>query len=357
MPNPQPVRSMHQYALEIQTEDGKVIGSRLINPDWSSAVESARFEWWSQSRATDVLYDHQVRIEPIRVKGEGLPAAGGFRVIASGGTSPTPGDPVDFPKSYFNHDAARIAQGMVAEGLLTKGQAYRFGILVFPPASQARSSTPVRPAGFAVEKVVDRLPVPRSVAFASYTQGARTEGETFGQDFPLFLPRRIVDEADELTERAGGVETGGILIGRLIRETETRKPGLDITAQIPARRAEGASSKLTFTAECWADVRAAVALRRSDEVMLGWWHSHPAKAWCNPKCTPEQRRNCPLNHQFFSEEDIHLHQTVFPRAYQCALVVTHTESGMKHAMFGWRAGSVARRGFTVTQPSPQAVGT
>jgi len=53
---------------------------------------------------------------------------------------------------------------------------------------------------------------------------------------------------------------------------------------------------------------------------------------------------------FFSEDDVCLHETVFPAAYHTALVVTNTDEGLQHALFGWRHGMVGQRGFHILNP-------
>ena len=113
---------------------------------------------------------------------------------------------------------------------------------------------------------------------------------------------------------------------------------------IGARHAQGQLTRLTFTAESWTAVQAALDLRRKAEMMLGWWHSHPSRVWCQ-KCPVEKQKVCPLAMDFFSEHDRQLHRTVFPRAYSVALVVNDSVNGLSYSLFGWREGVVASRGF------------
>jgi hypothetical protein len=349
------VHTKYQYALEIRTEDEDVVGSRIFEPNWDRAVESARFEWFRKSREIESGADRDVVIEPLPDPQEGLPATDGFQVLAVGSGDAEVPEPVAFPVAYFNRDAAAISTAMVGEGLLTEGRKYRYTAFAFPQSEPAPAPK-FQNLGFTIDEVVDRMPTPKPVSLPEFGAESRREGEVLGEQFPVFLPQRILDEADELTEQAGGIETGGILIGHLVRDAGIPELALNITAQIPARKAEGGAHKLTFTADTWTDVRGVIDLRRGDEQMLGWWHSHPAKAWCNPECPPEQRRNCPLANNFFSADDVLLHQTIFARAYQTALVVTHTETGMKHSMFGWFQGAVRQRDFFVTSPSRSPVG-
>jgi proteasome lid subunit RPN8/RPN11 len=174
----------------------------------------------------------------------------------------------------------------------------------------------------------------------------------------VFLPRRVLDEAVASARRAGDVETGGVLVGRLRRDGASAPPGLfvEITAQVPAPHTRAESTRLTFTAETWAAVQAAITLRRRGEVMLGWWHSHPD--FCRLRHCPEERRAaCPGAAPFFSPEDVHLHATCFPSAYQVALLVSDsTPDGMTWSLFGWAQGMVTARGFHVVADDPTTGG-
>jgi hypothetical protein len=105
--------------------------------------------------------------------------------------------------------------------------------------------------------------------------------------------------------------------------------------------------KLTFTPEAWAATDAAIRLRNQGEIHLGWWHSHPIRAWCQ-NCPAERQAVCRYNDEFFSEHDAALHRAVFPRSYSVALVVNDRAAGdLTHSMFGWWMGQIAPRGFHV----------
>jgi hypothetical protein len=84
--------------------------------------------------------------------------------------------------------------------------------------------------------------------------------------------------------------------------------------------------------------------------MVGWWHSHPGKYWQQTtcaKCPPERRRVCPIASNFFSAHDVSLHETIFPKAYTIALVITNTEEKLRQALYGWRDARLVQRGFFI----------
>ena len=122
-----------------------------------------------------------------------------------------------------------------------------------------------------------------------------------------------------------------------------------MTAQVPARHTDATNASLTFTSDTWTAVQTAVALRGGQELIAGWWHKHPnfAAKSC-AKCPEERRRHCPMSKPFFSETDVHMQRTVFPRAYQTALLLSDMgEEAFDVRFYGWRHGSVVSRGFEI----------
>ena len=81
--------------------------------------------------------------------------------------------------------------------------------------------------------------------------------------------------------------------------------------------------------------------------MVGWWHSHPF--FCRD-CPQEKRQSCAMYKPFFSTADEHLHRTVFPKAYSVALVLTASEDGLVHDLYGWHEGAIRARGLPRRHP-------
>lgn len=204
--------------------------------------------------------------------------------------------------------------------------------------------------GFEVEEASPPIPLQRGqllnrVRISETYDDEHSEGQN---DFPVFIDRSVIEQACDLTTAAGAVETGGILIGRLRRDSAPELY-LDVTALIPARKAEGQLTRLQFTPECWTDVDAALRLRNQSEIMVGWFHSHPARHWC-AECPVEKQRECKVSGEFFSHHDEALHETVFPRAFNVALVISDSlADGLTWPLFGWRSGLVERRGYSIVE--------
>ncbi len=184
----------------------------------------------------------------------------------------------------------------------------------------------------------------RDRGFAALVAGSMECGDHDATDIEVVLPEAVLEEMCALTREAGERETGGVLLGHVCRVDGRNDVGVEVTAHVAARHTVGDAVKLTFTSDTWTDVRAAVALRNAGELLVGWWHSHPAHAWCKA-CPVERQRVCHLSTGFLSAEDRALHRAMFASAFTQALVVTHSAAGLETKLFGWRRGSLQPRGF------------
>ena len=331
--------SAYSYALVLYGADGAEAGRVPVTVDWEAAEEWTRFRALRRGLLGPTEL-RAARILPLWSREPGEPYIRGFRADLSRSGSAEVFQ--DFPTAYFKELAVRASSEMVERGRLEKGETFRYRAVAFP-----RNQEPEEPrSGFVAEEVIPPIPL-RTTALEAFGSAAVAVGEPHPDDMPAFVPHRVLEEATDLARAAGDKETGGVLIGHLHRDPSVPEIFIEITAQVPARQAQGELTRLTFTAESWTAVQAALDLRRRDEVMLGWWHSHPARAWCQ-KCPVEKQRVCPLAADFFSEHDRQLHRTVFPRAYSVALVVNDSVNGLSYSLFGWREGVVASRGFSCT---------
>jgi len=187
----------------------------------------------------------------------------------------------------------------------------------------------------------------RDRGFSARAASAVAQGDANPGDLEVVVPQTVIDQVCALTTAAGSNETGGVLLGHLCRHRAGADVGLEVTAQVPAKHTVSEPEKLTFTSETWTDVRSAVALRNEGELLVGWWHSHPAFSWC-ARCPIERQRTCQFASGFLSVDDKALHRSVFPSAFTQALVITNSAAGLDNRMFGWRNGVLRPRGFRVS---------
>jgi proteasome lid subunit RPN8/RPN11 len=321
----------HLYAVQVVREDGTEVRQVPIQVDWEPAREFVRLQALARGQSVESAFLLECAFHPVWHPERGQPFVGGVEIIAA-----APAIQATVSVDYFADAARAVAKRLVSEAILRKGDLVRcFPVAFADPAADPpmpRRSRPIPP----------RIPL-REGALAELAARDALCG-TSDAELPVFVPRLVLDQATEQTEREPGRETGGILIGNLCRDRETAGLFLEVTAQIPARHTEATSASLTFTPETWTDVQAALTLRGQEEIMLGWWHSHPVREWCR-ECPPEKRADCTLARGFLSEDDRLLHRTVFPRAYSVALVVNDLESGPTFSLFGWSRGLIAHREF------------
>lgn len=338
----------HKIIFEFLKENGSRLGQVSVEIDWQPAREYTRFLGIRRGLLPPEESVRRTTIGPLWNRSRGEPYLEGFRVTVSGKDSG--GITEDFSTAYF-HGTARLASGhFVKMGSLKELDRFQFLVAAYPnhlgpqsnPQSGGQDCAEPRFESQEIEPRIsyDAKPLSESV------QEAVPEGVLCAGDMPVFVPQQVLAEAEAITLSARGTETGGILIGHLRRDEKLPEIFAEITAQIPAR-ADGGTSKLTFTPETWTAVQAAVDIRQKGELYLGFWHSHPLIEWCrNNECSMEKLKNCPLAKGFLSADDQAMFRTIFPRAYSVALVCSDLPLGNpSFSLFGWREGRIEQRGF------------
>ena len=329
----------YQYSLMLYREGQTSLGQVSVFVDWEPARECTTFQALRQGLIPASETTPISSVQPLWHPTLGEPYVKGFRVHIE--TRDSTGASAEFSKSYFSDLAKQASSLLIKKGALRKAERFKYLVAAFPQKQNGQSGPRLK---FTSTEVAPHLPIGNAV-LANLIPEATLQGKHHEGDMPLLVPQRVLDEAKELSKRAGTKETGGILIGRLQRDVAVPEVFAEVTAQIPARHTEATLTSLTFTAKTWTDVRAALELRKQDEIMLGWWHSHPVREWCKD-CSAESQRVCGMAENFFSAHDRALHRTIFPRAYSVALVVN--DQAGDHAtfsMFGWRQGLLESRGF------------
>ena len=342
------LKNSYKYALMMFRGDETSLGQFALSVDWEPARECAEFKAvrrgvMSGGEAGSVSFVHPVWHPKL-----GEPYTNGFRVsVRSNGSQETS---VDFSSSYFKSFASQVSAQLVEKGDLKAGDNFFYVVVAFPhPDEPQNGSHP----GFTVEEVPSILPL-KETRLQSLLDKAEPQGEITPNEMPFFLPHNVLEEAATLSREAGAKETGGILVGYLHRDDSMPEVFAEVTAQLPARHTKAELTKLTFTPQTWTDMRAALELRRRDEIMLGWWHSHPAREWCKD-CSVESQRVCKMARDFFSVHDQALHRAVFPKAYCIALVVNDVSfAEPSFSLFGWKDGALVPRGFFVIGESEPA---
>lgn len=341
------MHSEYQYVASIHRAGQRSALSQVpLDVDWGPAEECVRLAVLRhRCDPRQALSAGEVFAEPLWHREAGEPYLAGLRVgIQVDGEWITE----ELDSDYFLPAVLQAAGRLVESGALQDGQDFTFLVLAFFQEGKDRP-----PVG-ATDRDDGEAPPPWTIHatdFETLLRASTPLGLNDPDDMPVFVPAAVLDEIMEHTRSAGAAQTGGILIGRMHRDPlDSQMLFFEVTAQVPAVHGVAVSEqdRFAFPPEIWTAVQAAIRLRGRGEIRGGWWHSHPAFAFCED-CPPDRRAHCPWRdpNGFFSDADRVLHRGAFVRAYHVGLVATHIDGDVWLAGFGWRKGQIVRRGLRV----------
>ncbi len=333
------LRSPYRYVAEASDTEGRRLGELALTPDLEPAAQWSHLQGVRAGALPAHAHYGPGVVEPVYDERRGRPYVEGIRVRFDAGPSNGP-VPV-IPWSYFQQSVERSATRLVDDGKLEAGERFVYRICAFPDGTDHILASTSRTI------VDDEAPAPLALEPGDIdslvARAARLcKAAWHDADFPVFVHASLLDEATQMARDAGDRETGGILVGHLRRDTSKPEIYAEVTAQIPAKHARPGYARLSFTPETWSAVSDALALRKRNEIWIGWWHSHPF--FCS-RCDVERRRVCALSSPFFSRDDCELHRAIFDTAFSVALLLSDTgRDQLDYALFGWRNGMIAARG-------------
>jgi hypothetical protein len=345
-----PERPEFRYTLEFQKRNPpERLGAVPIMPDWEPLLQWAGFSVLRNDPVRVAIVDiDNIQIEPCWDAQRGRPYITALRAIVHQDV----GDPImyEVPLNYFHSLAQEASSEFVKCGKLAAGEIFEYSVCAYP--QQIVKQKPASDSRFSVTPVAETLAIDER-SLDEFLPAVFANAYIHTEQLPVFLPKFVLEEAAELLAKAGAVETGGILIGHLHRDSRLQEVFLEVTAQIPARHAQQELTRLAFTPDTWSAVDAALTLRGQGEVYVGWWHTHPAGHWCDA-CPPETKQRCNmagrLSGDFFSNYDLALHRAVFPSAYSVALVISdscQTPGNPAWQLYGWHYGMMMPREFHI----------
>jgi proteasome lid subunit RPN8/RPN11 len=334
-----PVR--HRFVLEILHDNRRLHEAPLEKADFARAVETTFFEALRKGAFETYAPPFDLaRIEPC-FEGDG-PSAPAFEVVL-----PTPAGKEfrqRFEGEFFRTLVRRTAAQLVLAGRVPLEGVlhYRLGAFADAPAAGARR-------GLKIDLEAEEIAIP-------ITPGTRGIGpvEVWDapalDDFPVRIPRHVLEESVAEARRTSDREVGGVLLGHLRRD-ETGELFLEVTCMVPGEETRATQLSVTFTHDTWARVREVAAWRGEGELIVGWVHSHPFRlcAECPDPVPPE----CQAKVLFYSTDDEFLMELTFPRPFMVGLLTAvepKLEKTLGHLpvkLFGWKDGLVVPRGFEV----------
>ncbi|MFN0058700.1 MAG: Mov34/MPN/PAD-1 family protein [Planctomycetota bacterium] len=356
------ISTTHQLVVEILKPDGAVVGQARASLEcFEPAVECLRFHAMRCGRLPLVFSSPLVaRVAP-RFDAHAGPTVRSFDLQLLDASNGAPAQEfigAELPLSLLDADAVRVVRALTRAGKLAETEPTHFRVLGF--ATESPSVDSDAPSTLTLEAVPRPLHAAERM-LTDFEQRATLVGDREAAEFQVFLPAGLLAEAEAMKLAAGEVETGGILIGHLHRDSVGHDLFLEVTAQIPLEHAPAERYRLSFTAATWTAAQAAIDLRRRDELMVGWWHSHPARHWKCRDCPPASRLTCPLAQQFFSAADRALHATIYTyAAFAVALVLgdrPRADGDWDDAaqLYGWKRGEIAARSFHRLRDEPAVV--
>ena len=338
-------QSDYQYYATLSTSDGGHIADVRLEVDWVPALRWAEFEQYLIDGAFTSGAALPV-IEPVWEPETRPP-------FITGAIIHYVEDRVDgssFPLSYFSTAITEASSQLVSSGKLSAGQAFAYQMYALA------DSKPREPVASDIEIVaLDEPPTIESADLASLSACVEMETDcdceedsvrlqTVSDAMPVFVSRSVLEEANTLGQAASEVETGGILVGKLLRDSSGTFFSR-VTAQIPAEHTSATRQSLRFTPATWVSVDAAIKLRARNEIPLGWWHSHPY--FCH-QCPPSRRAVCPLSVPMFSAADRVLHREIFQKPWSIGLLLSFLgKEQPSYDIFAWNHGQIEPINFSI----------
>ena len=345
MPRLQAEPDVYRFRLEfLRGRSERVHEVELARPDFDRAIEATFFDALRRGLFTD--YDpplDRVRMEPHFAEGDRTPRSAGFTVIL-----PTPDGGEQrqaFDLLFFKNMGRRIGVELVASRRL-KDDVLHYQLAAYRDPVEKSA---VGGLAFDLESAAPSIPIR-----AGSRQGFGTTeawDRPLVEDFPVLIPRHVLEEAVDEARRAPEREVGGVLLGHLRRDSERGELFLEVTCLVPAEQTQATEISVTFTGATWARVREVIDWRGEGEIFAGWMHSHPFR-FC-AECPSPVPAECVGKVMFYSSEDEFLMETSFARPFMVGLLAAvepRLETVLGHPpvkLYGWKNGSIEPRGFEV----------
>ncbi len=219
---------LFQYVLILSKRDtGAMLGRFPVKIDWTPVQEALTFKLIRQGALADYGQPLSIQIEPEWLNHASGQSIRGIQATALIGNDRS--ESLLFSIDYFRPQAQRVADRFVETGQLKPGDLFDYRVLALQPRAGSTAPLP----RFTVEPVA--MPARISASSLDLLMGrAILLGTGIVGDVPVFVHWRVLEEASVLTRQAGELETGGVLVGHLRRDPESKEVFLEITAQIPA---------------------------------------------------------------------------------------------------------------------------
>jgi proteasome lid subunit RPN8/RPN11 len=333
----------HRFVLELLHEGRPLPALALERADFGRAIEAAFFDALRAGHFTEYAPPANASVEPVLAPGS--PHVEAFEVavpLPSGGEQRR-----RFGGDYFSRVAMRTGAQLAVAGQVPADAKLSYRLAAYADEQPARKK---RGLMLQLEEETPAIPI--------RARERRTEGPAevwdaaAADDFPVVIPRHVLEESVEEARKAPQREVGGVLLGHLCRDRHNEL-FLDVTCLVPCEGTESTALSVTFTHATWARVREVAAWRGEGELIVGWMHSHPFRLCA--ECPVPVPAECQAKVLFYSGDDEFVMETSFARPFMVGLLAAvdaKIEATLKRApvrLFGWDGGKVRQRGFEVSE--------
>ncbi len=180
--------------------------------------------------------------------------------------------------------ARRRAAALLEAEALPEGGEYHFGLTSVPRSPRDHGHETPPPAAKAIQHseplVLEEASLQEHLAASEPIPCDTAEPlDEPEPPLPIFFASGVWEAAYECARRGGENESGGVLTGRLLRDTDSPEIFLMIDACIDAEFADEQKLSVTFSGESWAKIREVLRFRRTrlnrpNERILGAVHGH-----------------------------------------------------------------------------------
>ncbi|KYK22066.1 hypothetical protein AYK24_02755 [Thermoplasmatales archaeon SG8-52-4] len=342
-----PLFNRYHLALEIYNQEGKTLNESKIE-NLENCYQDFKFSAFLHGVIKDYAVDPEIIFEPIWIKEGRSPYCRGFRLNMKNKR-------LRYKKSYtknvFRYDAYRIMGTMLQKQIFEAGTELFYRLIAFSNNKDS-SKTTENGKDFEVTTINNSIPIKiLGIGQLEESTSVHITKEEDTEDFPVWIAEHVVEEMIEYVLQNKEKERAGFLIGHICRDPLTQQIFLMCHAQVAADAEDssiypdkGNSSihHFQFLPENFFQVQRLIELRKNNEIVLGWYHSHPWPFAC------EKREKCTCTSIFFSISDVDVMQSAFGAPYQIAIVIGRASLENLQAtpqMYGWKNGVIAKRNF------------
>jgi proteasome lid subunit RPN8/RPN11 len=266
----------------------------------------------------------------------------------------------EYMLGVFEDGARALARRLLGEKRIKPDEAVETVVLAHEAEAEPRPAAPEN-----VQVSLHQAPLALTPGKLSdwLARGREVNPEARGAaDSPVFIERRVLEQAREYTRDDAGREAGALFVGRLFRQTEPEPEiFLAIEGCFAALHARRERFSLTFTPETYRHFERQLALRRQrlgrpEEVLAATAHSHPFAPSLSSKGEPNcpgcaLRPTCKLTSAFISEDDALFHAALLARRPFGLAVIWGLDPRFAEVVkfFGFRDGRMAERSVWVVE--------